>query len=140
MKNIYYTFLIQELQDFESQGQDISMIKYIPDFFKILSDMLDYEEVDKESRILINAALGYFVSPDDVLPDDIYGPEGYVDDVFLCTYVIRKLYPSYKSLMKKLWNNNVDFEIAVEESYIKCKNYLMEKNFIERILKYCGLE
>lgn len=140
MKNIYYTFLVQELQDFEDQGKDISMIKYIPDFFKLLSDMLDHDEVNKDSRIMINAALGYFVSPDDVLPDDIYGPEGYVDDVFLCVYVIRKLYPVYKQLMKKLWNGDVDFEIAVEESYLNCKKYLEEKNLIERILTYSGLD
>ncbi len=140
MKRIYYTFLMQELQDFKDSGENIEDVKHIPDFFKLLSDMLDRDEVDKEARMLINAALGYFVSPDDVLPDDVYGPKGYIDDVFICTFVIQKLYPNYLRLMKQLWNVDVDLEDAVETAHNHCRLYLEEQDLVERIIRYCGLD
>lgn len=140
MKRIYYTFLMQELQDFKDQGENIEYIKYIPDLFKLLSDMLDRDEVDKDARILINAALGYFVSPDDVLPDDVYGPNGYIDDVFICTFVIQKLYPNYLRLMKQLWNVDVDLEEAVETAHTHCRSYLEAQDLVDRIIRYCGLD
>ncbi|MGV8151433.1 MAG: YkvA family protein [Candidatus Woesearchaeota archaeon] len=140
MKRIYYTFLMEELEDFRSSGEDISDIKYIPDFFKLLSDMLDRDEVDKDARLLINAALGYFVSPDDVLPDDVYGPKGYMDDIFVCTFVLQKLYLQYSTLMRQLWNNEEELKTAIENTYSSSKRYLEEQNLIERIIRYCGLD
>lgn len=131
---------MEELEDFRSSGEDISDIKYIPDFFKLLSDMLDRDEVDKDARLLINAALGYFVSPDDVLPDDVYGPKGYMDDIFVCTFVLQKLYLQYSTLMRQLWNNEEELKTAIENTYSSSKRYLEEQNLIERIIRYCGLD
>lgn len=139
MEHVFYTFLLQEVKDFEDRGEDVSLIKDLPDFFKLLSDMLDYEEVDKDSRLLINSALAYFISPDDVLPDDVYGVEGYIDDLFVCTFVLKKLYKYYSVLMKKLWISNAKLEETLENVYIQSKLYLEEKNLVERILRYSAL-
>ena len=40
------------------------------------------------SVYLTNA--GYFVPPNDVISEEIYGPLGYIDDIFLCTVVLKK--------------------------------------------------
>lgn len=140
MEHIFYTFLLQEIRDFEERGEDVSLIKNLPDFFKLLSDMLDYDEIDKESRILINSALAYFVSPDDVLPDDIYGVEGYIDDLFVFTYVLRKLHKDYSEIMNKSWISDSKLGEALENDYIQSKLYLEEKNLVERILRYAALD
>jgi uncharacterized membrane protein YkvA (DUF1232 family) len=91
MKN-YYDFLKYELDNF--QGDFDSFILYIPDFFKLLCNLLD-EDFDKQDRRIINSALAYFVVPNDVILEEIYGPMGYVDDVFVCVKVLKKLQEKY---------------------------------------------
>ena len=39
----------------------------------------------------ICAALGYFVVPFDIIPEQIYGPNGYIDDIFLCSYILKEI-------------------------------------------------
>ncbi|HIH32045.1 TPA: DUF1232 domain-containing protein [Candidatus Woesearchaeota archaeon] len=139
MKN-YYTYLVDQLEDFKERGKDVSQITFIPEFFKLLSDMLDHDEVDRESRALINTALGYFVAPDDILPDDVYGPEGFMDDVFVCSVVMNQLYEFYPDLMNKLWDNPLSIRDAIQKTYDESSKYLEEHDLKQRILDYAGLE
>ena len=40
-----------------------------------------------QHRLWVEAAIGYLVSPHDVIPEDEVGPYGYLDDIFCCAYV-----------------------------------------------------
>ena len=139
MRKTYYEYLLEELEDFRMQGKDTGKIRHIPDFFKLLSDMLDHDELDRDARQLINSALGYFVSPDDVLPDDIYGPEGYMDDLYVCAYILKKLYPDYSDIMESAWQDNERLEDAIGDAYENSNRYLEEKEILKRIMEYSGL-
>lgn len=99
----YHDYVRTEIEVWRQSGKPVpNAINLVPDFIKLLTDMLDKDEVDKNGRFLINSALGYFVAPDDVLPDDVYGPEGYIDDVFVCAIVLKRLYEYYGNLMHSL--------------------------------------
>lgn len=137
MKN-YYDFLKYELDNF--QGDFDGFILYIPDFFKLLCDLLN-EDVDKEDRRIINSALAYFVVPNDVIPEEIYGPMGYVDDVFVCVNVIRKLQEKYGTeKLARLWNCDEELDAVVDYSYQKSLEILEKQDLVKQVLEYSGIE
>jgi uncharacterized membrane protein YkvA (DUF1232 family) len=137
MKN-YYDFLKHELDNF--QGDFDKFILYIPDFFKLLCDLLD-EDFDKQDRRIINSALAYFVVPNDVIPEEIYGPMGYVDDVFVCVKVLKKLQEKYGlQMLARLWNCDEELDEVLDYSYEKSLEILKEQNVVEHVLEYAGVD
>ena len=81
----FYCTLIENLENYD--GEYASFIDCGPNLFKLLCDLLD-EDIDRESRLEINAAISYYVVPMDVIPEQIYGPYGYIDDIFISVYVL----------------------------------------------------
>lgn len=145
MRKDYYEYIREELTAWKESGKIIdSSINLIPEFIKLLTDILDHEEVDRQGRFLINSALGYFVAPDDVLPDDVYGTEGYMDDLFICSIVLTKLYEFYPELMKQVWSNNDnnDFPLGIEisKAYDVSSAYIKSHDLTDKILRYSGLQ
>ena len=61
-----------------------------------------YKEVPVGSIIAILAALIYFISPVDLIPDFIVGV-GYIDDAFVVALVIRQIYADLQEYKK--WRN-----------------------------------
>ena len=58
---------------------------------KLLTDILNEKVLSAEYRLKICAALGYFVAPLDVIPESITGPDGFIDDFFVCCYVLEEI-------------------------------------------------
>lgn len=134
----YYDFLKEELNNFE--GEFDKFILYIPDFFKLLCNLLD-EDITMEERRKINSALAYFVVPNDVIPENIYGPMGYVDDIYACAVVLKDLKEKHGlSMLKKHWDCDEDFDTVLNVCYTKSLKLLKEQNLVERVLKSSGLK
>lgn len=134
----YYDFLKHELDNF--QGNFDSFILYIPDFFKLLCNLLD-EDFDKQDRLIINSALAYFVVPNDVIPEEIYGPMGYVDDVFVCVYVLKKLQEKYGiERLARLWDCDEDLANVIDYSHQKSLDILEKQNLVKEVLEYSSIE
>jgi len=133
----YYEFLRQELDNYE--GKFDKFILYVPDFFKLLCALTD-EKVTKEDKLLINSALAYFVIPNDVIPEDIYGPMGYVDDVYVCVLVLNKIKDKYGlEFLNKYWEQDEALDKVLEISYKKSLEILEEKSLTEAVLQSSGL-
>lgn len=134
----YCDFLRNELDNFE--GDFDKFILYIPDFFKLLCNLLD-EDIKPEDRRRINSALAYFVIPNDVISEEIYGPMGYVDDIYLCTVVLKEIQEKYGfDLLNKLWSHDENLAYVLDYSYRKSYEILKEQNLVSDILQYSGLE
>lgn len=137
MKN-YYDFLKSELNNFE--GDFDKFIYHLPEFFKLLCDLLD-EDLEKEDRRLVNSALAYFVVPNDVIPEDIYGPMGYVDDIFACVIVLLKIKEKYGiKLLDKLWQREESLDYVLEYSLKKSYEILKKQELVEPVLNYAALD
>ncbi len=59
-----------------------------PDFFHLLIKLSMDERIPKEKKIKLVAAIAYFISPLDFLPELILGPIGYMDDIAIAAYVL----------------------------------------------------
>lgn len=134
----YYNFLLEELDSFE--GDFDKFILYAPDFFKLLCNLLD-ENIEADDRRKINSALAYFVIPNDILSEEIYGPIGYIDDIYVCTVVLDGIKKKYGiEFLKKLWNYDEDLDYVLDYSYKKSYQILEEQCLVDQVLKYSGLK
>ena len=133
----FYDTLIENLDSYN--GEYASFIDCGPNLFKLLCDLLD-EDVDKEDRIKINAAISYYVVPMDVIPEEIYGAYGYIDDIFISAYVLKFLAEKYSfDFLQEAWDFGNDVEEVIEDCYEKSLESLTDEQ-IEAILFYVGLD
>jgi uncharacterized membrane protein YkvA (DUF1232 family) len=77
--------LQQEIARYEGRHDDL--IYQAPAFYRLLVNLLDDKRLPGRLRPLMACAIAYFILPADVIPEDIYGPYGYADDIWLCAYV-----------------------------------------------------
>lgn len=134
----YYEFLKEEINRFRGDFDDF--ILYMPEFFRLLSNLLN-EDIDQQDRRYINCALAYFVVPSDVIPEEIYGPFGYIDDIFLCCYVLNMLQEKYGfSYLESCWECDEPLETVLDYSLKESSDIIEEKGLRDDILAFVGLE
>jgi uncharacterized membrane protein YkvA (DUF1232 family) len=77
--------LRQEIDVYEGRHDDL--IYLAPDFYRLLVRLLDDPKLPLRLRPLISSAIAYFILPADIISEELHGPYGYVDDIWLCAYV-----------------------------------------------------
>ena len=130
----FYDTLVENLESYN--GEYASFIDCGPNLFKLLCDLLNCE-IDSALRLPICGAIAYYVTPDDVISEQVYGPYGYIDDIYLASYVLKMVASKhgYDFLQK-----NCSFE--VEPIVKECENKSLEilnESEIESIIAYIGL-
>lgn len=133
----FYDALINNLESYN--GEYASFIDCGPNLFKLLCDILDYE-IKRELRLEICGAIAYYVVPMDVIPEQLYGPYGYIDDIFISVYVLRRVADEYGyEFIQKVWNHEDDIKEVMDDCYDKSID-ILENEDIKSILKYIGLK
>lgn len=126
----------ENLDSFE--GEYASFIDCGPNLFVLLCDLLDNKKLNKQFRLEINAAIAYFVIPNDVIPEEIYGPYGYIDDIFIASYVLRRIAKHYGyEFIQKQWKLNTKVKDIINDCYTRSLELLEDK--VYPILSYSGL-
>lgn len=109
-----------------------------PDIFKLLINILNEKKIEPEIRLKISAAIAYFVAPHDVLPEIVYGPWGYVDDIFISIYVLKDIEDELGfGYLESLWEGDQDLKKVIDECYENSKEILGDK--VNDIIAYVGL-
>lgn len=130
----YYDTLVENLETYS--GEYESFIDYGPELFKLLCDLLNCD-VDKSLRLPICGAIAYYVTPDDVIPENVYGPYGYIDDIFLSSYVLRLVAKKHGwEFIQEI--SSSDIENIVGECESKSLKILSDEE-IKKIMDYIGI-
>ena len=133
----FYDILKENLDSY--RGEYERFIDYGPEMFKLLTEILNENSATPEIRMKICTAIAYFVVPYDVIPEQIYGPYGYIDDVYICSCIIKDIAePLGWETLLKLWECDEDLQEVVDECYFKSKEILGEKT--DEVLVYVGLK
>ena len=130
----FYDTLLENLDNYN--GEYESFINYGPDLFKLLCDLLN-ADVDDSLRLPICGAIAYYVTPNDVISEQVYGPYGYIDDIYLASHVLKMVADKhgYDFLQK---NSNFEVEPIVKECEMKSLE-ILNKDEVESIISYIGL-
>ncbi len=133
----FYENIIDEIKDYKGNNEPI--IELAPTLFKLMTNLLEDHRTPQNIRPLINAAIAYFVAPYDVLPEQVYGAEGFIDDIFLCLYVIRKMADSIsKELLEDNWEGDEPLFVVMDDIYTRVEGIIGKDK--EKVLSYIGLD
>ncbi len=130
----FYDTLVENLETYT--GEYESFIDYGPRLFKLLCDLLNCD-IDNSLKLPICGAIAYYVTPDDVIPENIYGPYGYIDDIYLSSYVLKLVASKhgYELIQEK---STPEIENILDECEAKSLEILNDDE-IKNILNYIGL-
>ena len=140
MQGTFIDYFRREMADAKARNEEFGReLACFPELVKLLCDLLDNDIVNRESRIKITSSLGYLFVPNDMLPEEVYGLYGYMDDMYVVCLVLKDLRITYKELIRYLWTYTDDFDTVLDECYYISEKYLDEKGIKNRLLRYCGL-
>lgn len=136
MKN-YYDTLVANLNAYS--GEYASFINHGPSLFNLLCNLLE-KDIPQELRKDVCAAIGYYVVPMDVIPEQIYGPHGYVDDVYLSVFILKLVADECGyDLLQEVWDKPEDIKTVLDECETKALEILKDED-IKAVLTYVGFK
>lgn len=115
-------------------GSDIAeMVLYVPDFFYLLTKLATDPRVPRGNKAQIVAAIAYFISPLDIIPDMIVGL-GWLDDLYLAMIVTDNLLNAVDiSVVREYWPGDGDI-VALIKVTLDRLNEKLGMGAIKRIL------
>lgn len=131
--------LIQEdIANYEGLHEDL--IYQAPALYRLMLHLLDDPNLPGRLRPLVITSVAYFVLPADIMPEDLEGPSGYIDDIFLCAFVADRIRKELKSddILTANWDGEVPILTLVEDILSDEKALLGDKR--DLILWYIGYE
>ncbi len=73
------------------EGEFSELIHQAPALYRMMTKLLDDPALPRSISPLVIAAIAYFILPEDIIPEDKFGPVGYVDDIYLCAFVANEV-------------------------------------------------
>jgi uncharacterized membrane protein YkvA (DUF1232 family) len=129
--------LQEDIENYEGRHDDL--IYQAPAFYRLLTHLLDEPRLPNKLRPLVLAAIAYFILPVDIIPEELEGPYGYIDDIWLCTYVadmVRKEF-RFDDILTTNWDGESPL-IPLLEEILACENDLIgdKRNLIFGYIGY----
>ena len=92
------------------------ILMFGPDLFHLLCKLSIDENVPVSHKIKLGAAIAYFISPVDVIPEAIVGPIGYVDDIAVAALVLNNLINDTEpEMVRKHWAGDEDVLKVIQQ-------------------------
>ena len=86
-----------------------------PDLFHLLCKLAMDSEVPAKERVKLAAAVAYFVSPFDLLPEALLGFIGFADDIALSAYALNSLVNHCgPEILRRQWAGDEDVLVLVQ--------------------------
>jgi uncharacterized membrane protein YkvA (DUF1232 family) len=122
------------------EGRHDDLIYQAPALYRLLTRLLDDPLLPGRLRPLVIAAIAYFILPADIIPEDIHGPYGYVDDIFLCSFVADRVLREIDSedILVNNWDGEASIVPLVQDILAQEADLIGDQR--ERCLWYIGYE
>jgi uncharacterized membrane protein YkvA (DUF1232 family) len=137
MKN-FDELLEEDIRAYEGRHDDL--IYQAPALYRLLTRLLDDPMLPNRFRPLLMGAIAYFILPADIIPEDLHGPYGYVDDIFLCAFVADRIRQEMDSdeILLENWDGEAPLTPLIHDILANEAALVGEKK--ELILGYIGYE
>lgn len=122
------------------EGRHADLIYQAPALYRLLTRLLDDPLLPGRLRPLVIAAIAYFILPADIMSEELHGPYGYVDDMFLSALVadrVRRVVGSDDVLVNN-WDGEAPIVLLIKD--ILARETELIGNHRQRILWYIGYE
>jgi uncharacterized membrane protein YkvA (DUF1232 family) len=120
------------------EGRHDDLIFQAPALYRLLVGLLDDPALPVRLRPLVLAAIAYFILPADVIPEDIEGPYGYLDDIYLCAFVADQIQQEAdgEGLLLNNWDGEAPLLRLIHD--ILASDHLLTSDQVKRVLAYIG--
>ena len=109
-----------------------------PDFLHLLSRLILDPRIPGVQKAKLGAALAYFISPVDLLPEALLGPGGYVDDVALAAFALHGLINAgHGDVAKELWAGDDDLLLVIQR-ILEVADEMVGSGLWARLQKFWG--
>ncbi len=128
-------------QDVSSyDGEFAELIRQAPALYRLMTRLLDDPVLPREMSQLVIAAIAYFILPEDIIPEEKYGPLGYVDDIYLCAFVSDQVLDKVGTdeILTRNWDGSMPVVPLIKEILVREKELLGDKK--EHIMQYIGYD
>lgn len=113
-------------------------LMFAPDLFHLLCKLSLDPEVSTNEKAKLAAAIAYFVSPIDLIPEAIIGPIGYADDIALAAYVLNSIVNSTsEDIVIKHWAGDGDV-LKVIQQILKVADEMIGSGLWRKVKKVLG--
>lgn len=85
----YLQLLREQVSKYAGTLRDVVLLA--PAYGMLMFHLQQDPRLASQHRLWVEAAIGYLVSPHDVIPEDEVGPYGYLDDIFCCAFVANRI-------------------------------------------------
>jgi uncharacterized membrane protein YkvA (DUF1232 family) len=130
--------LEQEIAQYEGRHDDL--IYQAPALYRLLTQLLDDKRLPGRLRPLVACAIAYFILPADIVSEDIYGPYGYADDIWLCAWaadVVRREVGS-DDILSENWDGEAPLLPLLQDVLAQEVELISDQR--ERVLQYTGCD
>ena len=90
-----------------------------PDMFYLLVMLLRDPDVERSDKLRIGAAVAYFISPLDLLPEAFLGLLGLADDIVVAAMILNPVIDKYPDIVAKHWAGERDLLELVKEIMVR---------------------
>jgi uncharacterized membrane protein YkvA (DUF1232 family) len=120
------------------KGKFSELIHEAPALYRLMVRLLDDHALPDGLSPMIIAAIAYFITPADVIPEEKFGPEGYVDDIYLCAFVADQVMKAagIEDILIKNWSGKMQIVPLVKEVLSREKELIGDKR--EQIMEFIG--
>jgi uncharacterized membrane protein YkvA (DUF1232 family) len=131
----FYESLKETIKNYSGEYEDL--VKHCPELFDLLCKIINDKYADWNTKLMIGAALAYFVLPEDIIPDN--EEAGYVDDLFIVCHVLKEIKDKVSAdLITANWEGEADILHLVDDIYDRSSR-VVAKHTID-ILRKVGLQ
>ncbi|VVB70611.1 Uncharacterised protein [uncultured archaeon] len=122
------------------EGQFSQLIHQAPALYRMMTRLLDAQALPREVSPLVIAAIAYFILPEDIIPEDKFGPAGYVDDIYLFAFVANEVMQSAGSedILARNWDGKIPIVPLIKEILEREKELIGDQK--EHIMQYIGYD
>ncbi len=130
--------LQNEIAKYEGRHDDL--IFQAPALYRLLTELLDDARLPGRLRPLIACAIAYFILPADIISEDIHGPYGYADDIWLCAWVADILRREVGSddMLTENWDGEAPLLPLLDDILAREADLIGDQR--EQILRYTGCD
>ncbi len=130
--------LERDISDYKGEFKEL--IQQAPALYRLMTKLLDDRALPSRMSPLVIAAIAYFILPEDVIPEDKFGPVGYVDDIYLCAFVANEVKKAAgtQEILTRNWDGNMPVVALVREILEREQELIGDKK--DRIMQYIGYD
>ncbi len=108
-------------------------VSVLPECFYFVSELATDNSLTIETKSKLAKAMAYVISPWDFLPEEEFGPAGYLDDLTVCAVILDGVLSEIEpDIWQKYWKGNRDL-IELKNNVLKDSKEMLGESLLKKI-------